>query len=150
MDPVTVIVSALAAGAVAAAKDVATQAVKDGYAGLKALVVRRFEGKGDVTTALEQVEKKPESTARRDVLTEELKTAGAERDSELLSLAQALLELLKKEGHDTASYSACLFGDGAIAQGKDAVAAGKGGVAVKGNMYSCVNIIDADSSDKDY
>ena len=43
MDPVSVIVTALAGGAAAALKDTASQAIKDGYAGLKALVLRRLQ-----------------------------------------------------------------------------------------------------------
>ena len=45
MDPVTLIVTALAAGAVFGLKDTASAAVKDAYAGLKALVKRRFVGR---------------------------------------------------------------------------------------------------------
>jgi hypothetical protein len=40
MDPITVIVTALIAGAAAAAKDVSVQAVKDAYNGLKTVVVK--------------------------------------------------------------------------------------------------------------
>ncbi|MBO0849309.1 MAG: hypothetical protein J2P20_07600 [Pseudonocardia sp.] len=42
MDSVSLIVDALAAGAVAGAQGTATQAVKDAYGGLKSLVTRRF------------------------------------------------------------------------------------------------------------
>lgn len=41
MDPFTLIVTALAAGAVAAAKDTAGQVVKDTYQGLKALIQQK-------------------------------------------------------------------------------------------------------------
>ena len=39
------VLAAVAAGATAAAKDTASQAVRDAYAGLKALVNKRFEKK---------------------------------------------------------------------------------------------------------
>ncbi len=42
MDPVTLIVTALAAGAASALQDGASAAVKDAYARLKALVKKRF------------------------------------------------------------------------------------------------------------
>ena len=42
MDPISLIVAALAAGASAAVKDTAGQAVKDAYSGLKALVKRKL------------------------------------------------------------------------------------------------------------
>ena len=131
MDPLTVIISALTAGAAAAAKDVVAQAVKDGYVGLKDLIVRQFGQKADVEAALEGVEKKPDSEARQAVLKEELKAAGAAQDAEVVRQAQALLELLKQHGLVSGpSYQATVKGSGAIAQGEGAVAAGAGGVAV--------------------
>jgi len=135
MDPLTVIISALTAGAAAAAKDVVAQVIKDGYAGLKTLVVRRFGQKGDVETALEGVEKKPDSEARQGVLKEELEKAGAAQDTEVVRQAQALLALLQEHGLVSGpSYQATLKGSGAIAQGPGAVAAGAGGVAVGGGV----------------
>src|SRR5690349_23355356 len=55
MDPVTVVVSALAAGAATGLTDTVATAVKDAYAGLKRLLTRRYE---DVDLA--PVEKKPD------------------------------------------------------------------------------------------
>lgn len=42
MEPIIVIVTALALGAAAGLKSTATQAVKDAYTGLKALILRNF------------------------------------------------------------------------------------------------------------
>ena len=56
MDPISLIIAALAAGAIAGVKDTAGQAVKDAYAGLKALVHRRFAGNRDAEAALDQSE----------------------------------------------------------------------------------------------
>ena len=141
MDPIAIIVTAVAAGAVAASKDVAAQAVKDGYAGLKALIVRKFAEKADVADAVEGVEKKPDSEARQSVLKEELEAAGAAQDADLVQQAQALLDLLKQHGLEPAtSYHAELRGSGAIAQGPGAVAAGAGGVAVGGDVKGGVHI----------
>jgi hypothetical protein len=135
MDPISIIALALVAGAAASAKDVAAQAVKDGYAGLKALIVRKFGSKGDVQNAVEQMEKKPDSEARQGMVKEELQTAGADKDEEVLKLAQALIELLKQHDAPTVTtYSATVTGSGAIAQGPGAVAAGKGGVAIGGSV----------------
>ena len=44
MDPITLIVTALAAGAALGVTDTASQTVKDAYAGLKALVRKRLGG----------------------------------------------------------------------------------------------------------
>jgi hypothetical protein len=52
MDPITLIVTALAAGAALGVKDAASSAVKDAYAGLKALVGKRLAGRPDAEVVL--------------------------------------------------------------------------------------------------
>ena len=147
MDPATVVVTALVAGAVAAAKDVAAQAVKDGYAALKGLVVRKFGSKPDVADAVQKVEQKPDSKGRQETLKEGLTAAGADKDEELLKQAQALLDLLKQHDPATlATYSATLTGSGAIAQGTGAVAAGAGGVAVGGSVSGSTIVTGEDNT----
>ncbi len=141
MEPLTMLVSALVAGAVAATKDVTTQAVKDGYAALKNLMVRKFGSKGDVEGAIQNVESKPDSSARHEVLKEELVESGAALDAELLEQARNFMALLKKHGMASGpSYQAELHGEGAIAQGTGAVAAGKGGVAIGGSVQGNIVI----------
>jgi disulfide oxidoreductase YuzD len=141
MDPVTMIATALVAGAVAAGKDVATQTVKDSYAGLKAVLVRKFGEKSDVVDAVERMNKKPDSEARQAVLKEELETAKAGQDAEVVGQAQALLNLLKEHGLATGpSYHAELHGSGAIAQGEGAAAAGAGGIAVGGRVEGGIHV----------
>ena len=141
MDPITIIVTALVAGAAVGSKDVAGQAVKDGYAALRALLVHKFGGQTDVAGALEEVEKKPDSEARQGVLKEELATAKAGQDAEVVRQAQALLDLLKEQGLAAGtSYQATLTGSGAIAQGPGAVAAGAGGVAVGGSIEGGIHL----------
>ncbi len=44
MEPISLIIAALVAGATAAAKDTAEKTVKDAYEGLKTLIKRKFEG----------------------------------------------------------------------------------------------------------
>ena len=133
MEPVSMIVAAVVAGAVTATKDVAAQAVRDGYAGLKALIVRKFGEDSDVVDAVNGVEKKPDSKGRQETLKEELEAAQAGQDPEVVGQAQAVLDLLKEHGL-APSYYAELHGSGAIAQGEGAVAAGERGVAVGGDM----------------
>lgn len=112
MDPLTLIVTALATGAAVALKSVAEQAVKDAYAGLKQLILDQYGDKGDVTTAVASVEAKPESEARQALLKEELATAGADQDEKLLQLAQALLAQADPEGSKAGHYT--IIGDGNV------------------------------------
>ena len=59
MDPVTLIVTALAAGAASALQDGTSAAVKDAYARLKALVTRRFAGRAKAELVLAEHEASP-------------------------------------------------------------------------------------------
>jgi hypothetical protein len=63
VDPVSLIVAALAAGAVAGAQTTATDAVKDAYTGLKELVRRRLSGRESGRVALARHEDKPQQWA---------------------------------------------------------------------------------------
>jgi hypothetical protein len=63
MDPITVIVTALALGAAGALKDVSSQAIKDANGGLIALIQRKYAQVPAAT--LTQLEEKPESKSRR-------------------------------------------------------------------------------------
>lgn len=93
MDPVTVtIVSALVAGATAAAKDLATSAVKDAYAGLRRLIADRYER---AAPSAEDVEADPTSEPEQKVLAKKLDQAGAAGDEELKAATQALLNALE-------------------------------------------------------
>ena len=93
MDPITVtIVSALAAGAAAAAKDVATDVIKDAYAGLKRLIIDRYQRAAPFADA---VEADPASEPEQKVLGKQLDQAGAPEDDDLKAAAQALLNELE-------------------------------------------------------
>lgn len=92
MEPVTVIVGALVAGAAAALKSTAEQAVKDAYAGLKRLVLDRCGHKADVAQAVAELESKPDSAGRKATLQEELAAAGVDKDQEVVDCAVALLK----------------------------------------------------------
>jgi hypothetical protein len=137
MDPtITTIVTAIVAGAAAASKDVAAQAIKDAYAGLKNLITRKFGDKADVESAIQGVEKKPASESRKGVLHEELEEAQVGQAKDVVEQAQTLLELLKEHGEIT--YKAELKGSGAIAQGAGAQAAGERGVIIGGDAQGTI------------
>jgi len=140
MDPVTLIVAALTAGAVAAAKDVTTQAIKDAYTGLKSLILEKFSQKPAVTVAVQRLEEKPESKIRQDGAKEDLQDAGAGQDKEIAAQANALLDLLKQAGQlGGGAHSAIVTGSGAAAQGQS-VAAGAGGIAVSGGVQGGISV----------
>ena len=65
MDPISLILAALGAGAIAATKDTAATAVKDVYQGLKTLIKQRFaaQGKEDDSDIIDKHEKKLDSRA---------------------------------------------------------------------------------------
>ena len=90
MDPIsTAILAALA--------KLAEPAIKDAYDGLKAIIKRRFGAHHEVIQAVESLEKKPDSSGRREVLNEEMVSSGAAADAEILAAARFLLENLKKQ-----------------------------------------------------
>ncbi len=103
MDPVTLIVTALAAGAVLGLKDAASAAVKDAYAGLKALVRKRFAGRPKGELVLAEHEAAPQTW--EGPLAAELAAAGADRDGELVAAAQALMRLVDEEGFEAGKYT---------------------------------------------
>lgn len=88
MDPISLaIIGALA--------KLSEQAIKDGYEGLKALIVRKFGAESDVAKAVENVEKKPDSAARKEMLKEEVAASKADQDHELAQAATALIDVIK-------------------------------------------------------
>jgi hypothetical protein len=95
MDPVTSIVTALIAGAVAGLQPTVSQAVKDSYAGLKALIKRKYS-----QVSIDQLEANPQSEARRAVVIEDLQTTDAETDAEVLQQVKELLEAVQKQPPD--------------------------------------------------
>jgi hypothetical protein len=88
MDPGTMVVAALAAGAGAGVKDTATQAVKDAYAGLKAMLAERFRGNQSAELVLQQHEDSPQTWEAP--LTGYVREVGV--DEQMLVLARQLLQ----------------------------------------------------------
>src|SRR5690349_15828975 len=103
MDPVTLIVTALAAGAAAGVQGTAASAVRDAYAGLKALVKKRFAGRPDAELILVRHERAPQTW--QAPLAAELSEARADRDPDLVAAAQALLALADEAGFRAGKYS---------------------------------------------
>jgi len=95
----TTVAAAVVAVALASAKDVTSQALKDGYAGLKALIIRKLGKKAKgVTSALDQVEKMPDSKVLQNQLKGRLTRSGVDQDPEVAEQARTLFGLLKQGG----------------------------------------------------
>lgn len=104
VDPVTLIVTALVAGATVALKDVGSNAVKDAYAGLKALVKRAFGGAATATDELEKAS--PDKAA----LEQQVRVSGAAEDKAILDKAQELMKLVDPEGTASGKYKVTVTG----------------------------------------
>lgn len=96
MDPITLILSALAAGATAAVKDTAGAAVKDAYQGLKALLQRHFAGKSEAEMALGKYENKPD--VWKEPVKEALTQTGADKEEAIIKAAQVLMAAVDPQG----------------------------------------------------
>ncbi len=108
MDPLSLIITALAAGASAAVKETAGKAVKDGYEGLKALIRRKFAGKPPAETALEEHEADPDTWHKP--LEKALRDVHADEDEDLLAMAKELLKTVDPEGASQGKYSVTISG----------------------------------------
>jgi hypothetical protein len=97
MDPISIIVTALVLGAAAGLKPTSEQAVKDAYAGLKALLQRKF---ARVNVAL--VENDPTSQSKQNVVKEDLAKVNADHDAEVIKAAQVLLDTVRDQAPDMA------------------------------------------------
>lgn len=93
MEPVTLIVAALAAGACAGANGIASEAAKDSYQSLKALVGRRLAGRASGEAALREHEAAPE-TAGDTLHAELVEIYQPDRDQELIEAARELMAIL--------------------------------------------------------
>jgi hypothetical protein len=103
MDPITLIVAALASGAALGISDTASSAIKDAYAGLKALARKRLGGRPDAELVLAKHEQAPETW--RIPLMAELDEAGAGHDANLVAAAEALMHLVDEAGARAGKYT---------------------------------------------
>lgn len=95
MDPISIIVTALATGA---ATSLAEQTVKDAYDSLKSFLQDRYD-----SVNVDLIETDPASEARRDVVKEDLAQTEAAQDTDLLRQAQAVLEAVEEHAPETAA-----------------------------------------------
>ena len=120
MDPITLIVTALAAGASAgvidALKDNAKDAAKAAYAKLRGLAQRRVAGNPGAELALAEHQADPENWAAP--LKAKLTLVGAGDDAELVTAAQALMDLVDRAGANAGKYHVTISGGQGVQVGE--------------------------------
>jgi hypothetical protein len=106
VDPVTLIVAAVATGAAAGTVDVVKQAVVDSYNGVRAMISNRYEV---IEAEVVGVASEPDEPLRRQLLAKKLTQVGAGKDEELVAAAQGLLRLVAKQAPQAAEVVGVLL-----------------------------------------
>ncbi|MCH2246605.1 MAG: hypothetical protein MK111_18570 [Crocosphaera sp.] len=121
MDPITTAI-------IAALANLSQDAIKDSYNALKAACKKKFGETSDLAEAVEKLEKKPDSKGRQGTLNEEIEAVNAHQDTEIIDLAQALLEKIKEQS--PAQKNITMGNVTATGEGSAAI----GNLEVKGQM----------------
>jgi hypothetical protein len=108
MDPLTLILTALGAGAAFLAQQAASEAVKDAYRALKTRLQQKFADKPEATMALAKYADKPD--VWRAPLHEALAETAADQDRELITAAQQLLALVDPRQTAMGKYNVQIAG----------------------------------------
>jgi hypothetical protein len=107
MDPITLIVAALAAGAstgaLSALQDDVKDAVKFSYSKLRGMLTKRVAGNPGAELTLAEYETDPATW--EGPLTAKLKQVGAADDADLVAAAKALMELVDQSGARAGKYN---------------------------------------------
>jgi hypothetical protein len=115
MDPITLIVTALAAGAASAMQDDAKSAVKTAFERLRHLVKKRFASPGNGEFMLDKHAAAPDIW--QAPLRQELQESGAAADTALIDAAQRLMELLDPPGTAASKYLVSIQGSTGVQVG---------------------------------
>lgn len=94
MDPIT---TAIVAALPALATEMVSSTVKDAYAGLKSVIVRKFGATSAVSKSVDDLEANPKSKGRAIVLSEHVEEAKAASDAEIMATVNKLVEALAKD-----------------------------------------------------
>lgn len=92
MDPVTLILAALVAGATKVAGDL----LPDAYQGLKGLILRKFAGNAKAEQTLADHEEDPNTFEKP--MAKQLEETGAAADPDIIAAAEGVLEAAKAAG----------------------------------------------------
>jgi hypothetical protein len=102
MEPISLILAALAAGATSGAKDTAGKVIKDSYEGLKGLIKSKFAENEAAKVVLDEHEKDPETYEAP--LKKKLSEAGVDKEDAILKAAQEILKQAKSEESMAAKF----------------------------------------------
>ncbi len=111
MDPITLVVAALAAGASSGIAGVASETIRDAYSALKKLVIGRLsqvDGPVPPASLVAGHEANPETY--QAPLEAELRASGAESDVDVVAAARRLMALVDPEGTAVGKYTVDLRG----------------------------------------
>ena len=127
MDPITIIMTALASGAAAGLKPTAEKAIKDAYEGIKKFIKKKYS-----KVSVDMLENDPSDVARQEVVKKDLEKVDASSDADLLRQAKVVLEAVQQYAPETASAVGVSLEDikGASLTIDDIIASGTG-VSVK-------------------
>jgi ParB-like chromosome segregation protein Spo0J len=137
MDPITIVITAIALGAAAGLKPTTEQVVKDAYVGLKTLIQKKY-----AHVDLNLIEGDPASKMRQGVLAEDLQKTSAAQDEELLVRAKAVLDTIEKHAPEAAKSVGVNLEDikGASLKIEDIIASGTGVNVKKAELQGDIEI----------
>ena len=116
IDPVSLIIAALVAGASASAKDVAGMAVKDAYSTLKDLIKRKFVDSKKAEETLANHEEDPDTYEKP--MKKVLQQSGADQDQQIIQAAEQLLQQAGSQGLSAGKFNPHFYGSvGRVAMG---------------------------------
>lgn len=115
MEPISLILAALVAGAAAGAQDAAGRAVRDAYDGLRSLLERKLAGRAAGAAVLREHERAPDVWEKP--LREELSESGAGQDEAIVRVAQRVLAAADPGGARSGKYNVTISGGKGIVVG---------------------------------
>ncbi len=109
MDPVTLILTALGVGAATGGQALVNDVIKDSYAGLKALIARKFAGKPRAEVALNEHESDPKTWEAP--LKKALMQERADQDQEIIEAAKKVMTLVQPQQAAMGKYNVQIAGN---------------------------------------
>ena len=109
MDPITLILTSLAAGTAAGGQSFANDAIKDSYPGLKALIAHKFAGKSSAEVALNERESDPktwEVPLKKALMQEHI-----DQDQEIIEAAKKVMTLVQPQQAALGKYNVQITGN---------------------------------------